>query len=580
MLTSHCSSPFQPSLNRRTAASNAKAVLFAVLVVSATNSATAQTREAQFSDWPEHCSIPGRIIVSNQLTDFSSLERILPRLTNSAPIVGINIGGGDGLNKWTKKLREQEGSSPVQTFEFSVTDLDEKQTAATEAVSKAGCVVLDMTSTNTSMVGLLGKPLRELVERGATLILVNSGGNLAGQYSSRPASVDLADPGFGLLPNTIVHVSGTAGPLVSEIEFEATVSRIPGTLGIMVEQDTAMILSGRKVTAYGSGHTTWIVPESKSTPEHRQRIVQYRSRRQPTSEYLIDFTQWRRLAMERELPPFPPAKPPVPVVENGTLLIVGGGGSPKGLMDRFIELAGGTQNARLVYVPCSEDTQVSSSQSMVNLWKRMGVKHATFIHTKDRQKANSDEEFMAPLKQATGIFFGGGRQWNFADSYYGTRTHQLMKDVLKRNGVIAGSSAGASIQARYLARATPIGNFDIMAPGYERGGLGFLGGVAIDQHFSQRRRQKDMVQLMETHPQLLGIGIDEATAIEVSQSQAKISGKGRVYFYDATLSPEQKSAEHAARLINFVALPAGSVYDLASRNVIVDTTPKTDDANP
>ena len=110
-----------------------------------------------------------------------------------------------------------------------------------------------------------------------------------------------------------------------------------------------------------------------------------------------------------------------------------------------------------------------------------------------------------------------------------------MKDVLKRGGVIGGSSAGASIQANYRARATPIGNSKIMAFGYERGGLGFISGVAIDQHFSQRRRHKDMTQLVDTHPQLLGIGIDESTAIIVQKSKAKVVGRGKVHFYDRCL---------------------------------------------
>lgn len=105
-----------------------------------------------------------------------------------------------------------------------------------------------------------------------------------------------------------------------------------------------------------------------------------------------------------------------------------------------------------------------------------------------------------------------------------------MKQVLDRGGVIAGSSAGASIQGNYLARATPIENFRIMAPGYERGGLGFLCGVAIDQHFTQRRRQKDLASLVETYPQLIGIGIDETTAVVVKKSIAEIVGPGTVTF--------------------------------------------------
>ncbi len=223
------------------------------------------------------------------------------------------------------------------------------------------------------------------------------------------------------------------------------------------------------------------------------------------------------------------------------------------------------RRVKLVYVPCAEADTLAAPQRTVESWKKMGVEHATFIHTKDRHQANDDEAFLAPLKDATGIWFGGGRQWNFADSYYGTTAHKLMKDVLKRGGVIGGSSAGASIQARYLARATPISNFDIMAPGYERGGLGFISGVAIDQHFSQRGRQKDMTLLVNRYPQMLGIGLDEATAIIVRKSQADVVGRGKAHFYDRNLPVVPGKPD-------FVALPAGSIYDLAERTTIHDAT--------
>ena len=193
----------------------------------------------------------------------------------------------------------------------------------------------------------------------------------------------------------------------------------------------------------------------------------------------------------------------------------------------------------------------------------MGVKHATFIHTKDRNKSNTDEEFLAPLKDATMLWFGGGRQWNFADSYYGTKAHKLMKDVLHRGGVIGGSSAGASIQGRFLARATPIGNSNILAPGYMRGGLGFLSGVAIDQHFSQRGRQKDMTKLVEKYPQMLGIGIDESTAIIVRKSRAEVVGTGKVFFYNRNIAVEEGKPD-------YTAVSAGGVYDLLKREVIND----------
>ena len=108
-----------------------------------------------------------------------------------------------------------------------------------------------------------------------------------------------------------------------------------------------------------------------------------------------------------------------------------------------------------------------------------------------------------------------------------------------------------------------------MAPGYERGGLGFLGGVAIDQHFSQRGRQKDMTQLVNRYPQLLGIGLDEATAIIVTKSKAEVVGRGRVFFYNRRI-PVAKNQKQ-----DYIALPAGSIYDLEKRKVIKDTSKKS-----
>ena len=130
-----------------------------------------------------------------------------------------------------------------------------------------------------------------------------------------------------------------------------------------------------------------------------------------------------------------------------------------------------------------------------------------------------------------------------------------MKQVLQRGGVIGGSSAGASIQARYLARANPLGNVDIMAAGYERGGLGFISGIAIDQHFTQRGRQKDMTQLVDRYPQMLGVGIDESTALVVRKSVGEIVGRGKVFFYDRN-QPVVEGED------DFVALEAGQKLSL------------------
>jgi cyanophycinase len=330
-------------------------------------------------------------------------------------------------------------------------------------------------------------------------------------------------------------------------------------VGVGIETGACIVLSGRKIRVLGEGSAVFALAANEEKPVRIQVLKQAKSRQTNPYEVIVDLTAWRRDALDRMSELFPQSRPQTPLVKNGNLIIVGGGGMPAGLMEEMVELAGGP-NAKMVYVPCSESDEVSDSQRIVEIWKTMGVKSATFIHTKDRQKANSDEVFLEPLRDATGIWFGGGRQWNLADSYFGTQAHQLMKEVLSRGGVIGGSSAGASIQARYMCRANPVANFDIMAPGYERG-LGFISGVAIDQHFSQRNRQRDMTSLVNRYPQLLGIGIDEATAIVVTQSNARVVGRGKVHFYDRR-NPVIPGED------DFLALEEGSVFDLASRSVI------------
>ncbi|MEO2007349.1 MAG: alpha/beta hydrolase-fold protein, partial [Pirellulaceae bacterium] len=406
-------------------------------------------------------------------------------------------------------------------------------------------------------------PIKEFLARGGSLVVIGEIAELfGGTYRSLVDDSNDTTRGLGIVPDTLISFGRQKHPVQRSFTL-SEIARRPRTVGVEVSPRTYLVLAGRKMLTIGAGQATFLLMANEHLPLRVATISAQRSRRHTPEQFLLDLTEWRRDAIDRTIDRFPRLDPETPHVENGTLIIVGGGGMPNGLMDQFVELAGGVEKARLIYVPCSEQDELSAEQGMVKMWNRMGVKHATFIHTKDRERANSDGAFLEPLRDATGIWFGGGRQWNLADSYYGTTAHKLMKDVVKRGGVIGGSSAGASIQARYLARATPIQNFRIMAPGYERGGLGFISGVAIDQHFSQRGRQKDMTQLVNRYPQMLGIGLDEATAIIVKESVADVVGRGKAHFYDRTVPvyPDRP---------DYIALAAGSSYDLATRKILKD----------
>ncbi|MFQ3168325.1 MAG: cyanophycinase [Limisphaerales bacterium] len=241
---------------------------------------------------------------------------------------------------------------------------------------------------------------------------------------------------------------------------------------------------------------------------------------------------------------------------NGTLVIVGGGMMSKVIFDRFFAAAGG-RDAKIVVVPgAGSAAEYDKSTSSVKMFKRAGATDVHLLHTRDRDVANSDE-FVVVLRDAKAVWFGGGRQWRLVDAYLGTKTEAAIHDVLKRGGVIGGSSAGATIQGSYLLRGAPEGNQIMMSPGHEKG-FGYIRNSAIDQHLLARKRENDMLPVIRKHPHLLGIGIDESTALVVRGNTAEVIGKSKVLFYDIAL--EKTVGEKF-----YTMLDPGERYDLKSR---------------
>jgi len=229
---------------------------------------------------------------------------------------------------------------------------------------------------------------------------------------------------------------------------------------------------------------------------------------------------------------------------KGTL-ILDGGGTTAIVRDRFVSLAGG-EKARVVVIP----TGVSAlrfGEKNTNLdpdWSRdrpewlayeaylkqwLGTENVTVIHTRDRKVADS-EDFVRPLRTATGVFLSAGNAGRHAEAYLDTRTQKELEALLARGGVIFGSSAGAIIQGSYTVRGRPDKPL-LMAAGHERG-FGFLRNVAINPHLTQAKRENELINVVDAHPEILGIGIDEDAALVVRGSRFEVIGAGRVAIYD------------------------------------------------
>lgn len=323
----------------------------------------------------------------------------------------------------------------------------------------------------------------------------------------------------------------------------------PQQFGMGIDEGTVVIVRGRNMEIIGSGNVAICL--AKSTDRPVREIVFKGGER-------TDLTRWRLAALARTGATFPPAQNPEPKVAQGSLMIVGGGGMTPEMVNRFIELAGGPEST-IVVLPTANEDPLPEMPRDGRFLERAGCKHVVTLSGRTLEQVTSPE-FLATLKEARGVWFGGGRQWRFVDAYAGTPAAEAFHDVLRRGGVIGGSSAGATIQGEYLVRGSPQGNQEMMAEGYERG-LGFLPGTAIDQHFTQRKREPDMMSVMTAFPQLMGIGLDETTAIIVQGQVAEVLGKSRAHFFDARYWPSDE-------LPICVSLDSGQRYDLVERKTL------------
>jgi len=214
------------------------------------------------------------------------------------------------------------------------------------------------------------------------------------------------------------------------------------------------------------------------------------------------------------------APPAVFGPEKGTLVICGGGILPESLRGKVVELAGG-EHARIVVVSTASQTaDTPDIETYVAWWRQQKLAEMTILHTRSREEANT-ERFIEPLTRATGVWFMGGNQAWLIDTYSGTRTEAEFHKLLERGGVIGGTSAGAAVMSKMMIRRG--------SPTAEVGrGFGFLDGAVVDQHFVRRMRQDRLLKVVEQHPTLVGLGIDEGTALLVQGRRLSVIGESEV----------------------------------------------------
>jgi cyanophycinase len=257
-----------------------------------------------------------------------------------------------------------------------------------------------------------------------------------------------------------------------------------------------------------------------------------------------------------------------------TLFIIGGAEARTGrgsLLRRFVKLAGG-KRARIAVIPTASSFQDEVVTAYTAAFTAFGAAEVTSVNPTSRHAAH-DPQMVATLDAATGIFMGGGSQLKLSQFFLGTPAGDAIHRAYARGAIIGGTSAGASIMSDYMISLGEEGTTPKQRTSQLSAGLGLITGCVIDQHFDQRSRYGRLMSVIAPSPQLVGIGIDEDTAIIVTDGrQFTVRGRGAVFVVDARFAhTDAPDARRGAPLLVSGAvvhtLPAGATFDLTTMSL-------------
>jgi cyanophycinase len=260
--------------------------------------------------------------------------------------------------------------------------------------------------------------------------------------------------------------------------------------------------------------------------------------------------------------------------QQPTLLVVGGAEDRVGtavLLRRFVRLAGG-RRARIVLIPTASSMQDEVTAAYREVFGRLGVTRLDVVNPASRAAAD-DPAGVRALDAATGIFLTGGSQLRLSQFLPGTALGAAIHRAHAAGTVIGGTSAGASIMSTFMISMGDEGTTPRQRTSQLSAGLGLIEGVIIDQHFGQRNRYGRLMSVVASSPHLLGVGIDENTAIEVSDGRFTVLGAGVVHVLDARAAvTDFPDARRGAPMLVSGAvvhsLPAGATFDLTSVSLV------------
>jgi len=266
-------------------------------------------------------------------------------------------------------------------------------------------------------------------------------------------------------------------------------------------------------------------------------------------------------------------KPPAEPGTMGHLLIIGGGERTDDIMRRFTALASAFDAGKIVVFTMATGVPDEVRQETLAEYERLGVKDVAVFHLTREEALKPDAAKI--LDGAGGVFFTGGDQSRLTAVLLGTPVLGRIREIYGKGGVVGGTSAGAAVQSALMITGEEKRTKDedelweaIWANNVvHTEGFGFLKNAIIDQHFVARRRHNRLISLVLENPTLIGVGIEESTAVLVRpDGKYEVVGENQVLIFDARrasarISPTGRLGGHD--LAMHVLLP-GDVYDPAT----------------
>jgi cyanophycinase len=218
---------------------------------------------------------------------------------------------------------------------------------------------------------------------------------------------------------------------------------------------------------------------------------------------------------------------------RGYVIPIGGAEERTGSMRvlrRFAKLCGG-RKSRIVIIPTASSLE-DTGDRYIEIFNKIGVADAVSLPIAERADAER-AEYIEQLDSASGIFITGGNQLRLSTILGGTQVAVKIRRLNAAGVHVAGTSAGAAIMPEHMIAGGSMG-LSARADGVNLApGLGLTNAVIIDQHFSQRDRLGRLLAAVSYNPFLLGVGIDEDTAMFIGPDHSfEVEGSGTVTIID------------------------------------------------